>query len=120
MAQQTNRVPNPGTLAQAVRSLQLVWRLLNDPRVPLLTKLIIPAALGYVLFPLDVIPDLIPVLGQIDDIAILFFGIRFFIDMCPPDVVMEHRHALEGRTGAGRGDYVEGTYRVVDDDRSPR
>ncbi len=116
MARQGSAAPNPGTLAQVVRSFQLVWRLMADPRVPGMTKLIIPGVIFYVLLPLDIIPDVIPVLGQLDDLAVVFFGIRFFIEMCPADVVMEHRRALEGPSRSGRGEYVDATYRVVDDE----
>ncbi len=119
MAQQGRQAPNPGTLAQLIRTWQLVWRLLNDARVPVMAKLIIPAVILYVLSPLDLIPDVLLGLGQLDDVAVIFLGVRFFIEMCPPDVVMEHRRALAGETG-GRGDYVDATYHVVDDDGKRR
>ncbi len=120
MGQQPNSVPNLGNLAQIWRTLQLVGRLLADPRVPALTKLIIPGVILYVVSPIDLIPDMIPILGQLDDVAVIFMGIRFFIELCPPDVVMEHRRALEGTAGAGGGEYVDATYRVVDDDDKRR
>ena len=116
MAKSSGTAPNAGTLAQVVRSIQLVWRLMADPRVPTMTKLIIPGVIVYVLLPIDIIPDVIPILGQLDDLAVVFFGIRFFIEMCPPDVVMEHRRALEGAARPSRGEYVDATYRVVDDE----
>ncbi len=116
MAQQVKRAPSPGALAQVARTFQLVWRLINDPRVPVLPKLIVPAVVIYVVSPIDLIPDPIPVLGQMDDIGVIFFGIRFFIEMCPPDVVMEHRRALEGNPSGAGDEYVDATYRVVDDD----
>jgi uncharacterized membrane protein YkvA (DUF1232 family) len=115
MAQQSGANPKPSTLTELMTTLQLVWRLLNDPRVPLLTKAIVPGIVLYVLSPIDLIPDLIPLLGQLDDAAVIFLGIRFFIDLCPADVVMEHRRALAGE--GGRGDYVDATYRVVDEDK---
>ncbi len=108
MPEQTRQAPNPGTVAQVLRSLQLVWRLLLDSRVPVLPKLIIAAVIVYVVSPIDLIPDFIPIAGQIDDLGVLFFGIRFFIEMCPPDIVMEHRRAIAGGTSGGRGDeYVD-------------
>ncbi|MGE5141650.1 MAG: YkvA family protein, partial [Rudaea sp.] len=116
MGQRTNSGTSPGTLAQLVRTAQLVWRLLLDPRVPILYKLIVPLVVIYVLSPLDLIPDLIPIAGQLDDVGVIFFGLRFFIQVCPPDVVMEHRRALAGGSNTPREEYVDGTYRVVDDD----
>ncbi len=117
MAQQVKRNVDPGALAQVTRTLQLVWRLLQDPRVPPLPKLIVPLVIVYVISPIDLIPDLMPILGQVDDLAVIFFGIRFFIEMCPPDVVMEHRRAIAGAAGRAGDDYVDATYRVVDDDK---
>ena len=117
MAQQVKQNLDPGALTQVARTFQLVWRLLADPRVPVLPKLIIPLVVVYVVSPIDLIPDPIPILGQMDDLAVIFFGIRFFIELCPPDIVMEHRRAIAGTAGDANDEYVEGTYRVVDDDK---
>jgi len=113
----TNRV---GILGELVRNAQLVWRLLKDPRVPLPIKLIIPGVVGvYVLSPIDFMPDVLPFIGQIDDIAVLFGGVMLFIQMCPPDVVDEHRAALAGevkapQTGGHVGETVDAEYRVIE------
>jgi uncharacterized membrane protein YkvA (DUF1232 family) len=108
-----------GALVQLVRTIRLVWLLLKDPRVPIWTKVIIPAALVYVLSPIDLLPDFILGLGQIDDIAILFLGIRLFIDLCPYEVVEEHRRSLAGPAVSEKqpaDQVVEGSYRVLSDD----
>ncbi len=114
---QNNQTPNPGMVTQVVHSFQLVWRLLLDPRVPLLPKMIIPLVVLYVVSPIDLIPDLIPIAGQLDDIGILFLGMRFFIEVCPPDVAMEHRRALGEKVTAGNEEVVDASYRIVDDDQ---
>ncbi len=109
-----------GALANFVRTLRLVWRLMQDGRVPIFPKLIIPAAILYVLSPIDLIPDFILGLGQIDDIAVFFLSISFFIEMCPPAIVAEHRAALaaeRARTGPPQEPVIEGSYRVVSDDK---
>ena len=85
-----------GWLQDAARQGRLAWRLFWDSRVPLWTKLIPPAALAYVVFPLDIIPDVALGLGQLDDLAVLLLGIKFFIEVAPPDVVREHLRALGG------------------------
>ncbi len=112
--------PEPfGVLAQIVQTLRLVWRLLQDPRVPIFPKLIIPAAILYVLSPIDLLPDFILGLGQVDDIAIILFSTRFFVELCPPDIVEEHRHALTvspARSDNVPDNVVEGSYHVVSDD----
>lgn len=123
MADSTSKTATKGKTADASvlfevwRSMQLVWRLMLDPRVPALPKLIVPLVALYVLSPLDLVPDVLLVLGQLDDIALLFFGTKLFINLCPPDVVMEHRHALGGGREVTSDDYVDGSYRVVDEDR---
>jgi uncharacterized membrane protein YkvA (DUF1232 family) len=84
-------------IKDVARQARLAWRLFWDQRVPLWTKLIPPVALGYVLFPLDIIPDVAPGLGQLDDVAVLLIGIKLFIELSPPDVVHEHLRALGAR-----------------------
>jgi uncharacterized membrane protein YkvA (DUF1232 family) len=124
MAQMT---PNPvvasnrvGILGELIRNAQLVWRLLKDPRVPLPIKLIIPSVVGvYVLSPIDFMPDVLPLIGQIDDIAVILAGVALFIQLCPPDVVDEHRAALAGevkapQTGGHTGETVDAEYRVIE------
>lgn len=107
-----------GAVAQFINTLRLVWRLMQDGRVPTFPKLIIPAAIIYAISPIDLIPDLILGLGQVDDIAVLVFSVQLFLQMCPPDVVAEHRRALAapGRTAAPEENVVDGSYRVVPDD----
>lgn len=92
------------------RQARLAWRLLLDRRVPLWTKLVPPAALAYVLFPLDLIPDVALGLGQLDDMAVLLIGVKLFIELAPPDVVREHLRELGAR--------IE-EWRVVDEDGEP-
>jgi len=69
---------------------RLVWALARDPRVPTRQKLVLGAIAGYLVFPLDLIPDFIPVIGQLDDLGVLIFGLDFFIRNAPKEVVEEH------------------------------
>jgi len=69
---------------------RLVWALARDPRVPMSQKAVLGALAAYLAFPLDIIPDFIPVIGQLDDIAVLVLGLDWFIRNAPPDVVEEH------------------------------
>jgi uncharacterized membrane protein YkvA (DUF1232 family) len=70
--------------------VRLYWRLFRDPRVSLLAKGVLIAAATYLALPVDLVPDLVPVLGQLDDIAVLIGACKVFIQLCPPDVVEEH------------------------------
>ena len=108
-----------GFLSELLRNVRLAWRLLKDPRVPLPVKLILPGAVGvYILSPVDLMPDVIPLLGQIDDLAVLLAGMALFIEMCPRDIVDEHRAALTGRpirsTNIDEGETVDAEYRVIE------
>jgi uncharacterized membrane protein YkvA (DUF1232 family) len=111
-----------GVLTGLFHEGQLVWQLFGDPRVASTLKIALPilAAL-YVLSPVDLIPDFIPVLGQMDDLAILALAVKLFLTLAPPQVVAEHRQKIwhpnrNGQTGqtASEGETVEGEYRVVE------
>jgi uncharacterized membrane protein YkvA (DUF1232 family) len=103
----TNAIVN--WVEDAVRQIRLTWRLLFDERVSGWLKLIPPIALAYALSPVDIIPDVLLGFGQLDDLAILFVGIKAFIELAPRDVVHEHLIAL--------GAQIQ-EWRVVDDDDS--
>lgn len=81
--------------------LRLGWRLLRDPRVPSWPKLLAPAiTLLYVVSPVDVIPDFIPVLGQLDDIGVVAIAlaiISMLAQWSPADVVEQHLVNLGSR-----------------------
>jgi uncharacterized membrane protein YkvA (DUF1232 family) len=69
---------------------RLVWGLSRDPRVPLGLKGLLVAALAYVVTPIDLIPDAIPILGQADDLTILLLVLDLFIQNAPAEVRREH------------------------------
>jgi uncharacterized membrane protein YkvA (DUF1232 family) len=83
-----------GDVVELIRRLptymRLVWALLRDSRVPAGQKLILAGIVGYIVLPIDLIPDFVPVLGQLDDIAVVLLGLDLFIRSAPQDVVEEH------------------------------
>lgn len=81
-------------LRDIVRQLQLAWRLFWDKRVSVWLKLIPPAAILYTLLPVDILPDVVPGAGQLDDVAIVLLGIKLFIELVPPEIRLEHLRAL--------------------------
>lgn len=74
--------------------LKLIWRLLKDSRVGFSPKLLIFLILAYVILPVDLLPDFLPALGQLDDLLLTFFGMKWFFRLCPRDVVREHVSAI--------------------------
>jgi len=69
---------------------RVVWGILRDPRTPIGLKGLLAAALAYVVFPVDLIPDAIPILGQADDLTVLLLVLDLFIQNAPADVRAEH------------------------------
>ena len=76
---------------------RLVWGLMRDPRTPLGLKGMLAAALAYVVLPVDLVPDAIPILGQADDLTVLLLVLDMFIQNAPPEVRAEH--AARARNG---------------------
>jgi uncharacterized membrane protein YkvA (DUF1232 family) len=82
-------MPEPATPADApesrvqelVRLTQHVLRLVTDRRIPVTYKLIPAFAVLYVLSPIDLIPDTVPILTQIDDLAVLLIAARVFVQL---------------------------------------
>ena len=68
----------------------LLFRLYKDQRVAKEIKTNISIALGYLMFPLDIIPDVIPFVGKIDDIAIVFYILQKILCDIPEEVVLEN------------------------------
>jgi len=100
---------------ELVRQFRLAWRLFKDRRVPWALKLIPPAALIYVLSPIDILPDLGLGLGQLDDIAIVLLSLKLFIELAPPEVVREHLRALGAKIAEWTSEeptVVEGEFEV--------
>ncbi len=80
---------------------RLYWRLFRDSRVSVLAKAVLVLTLAYVIWPVDFIPDVVPVLGEVDDLGIALGGLWLFIRLCPPDVVRERVREIS--TGARAG-----------------
>ena len=68
----------------------LLYRLLKDKRVEVKTKLIISAAVAYIAFPTDIIPDKIPFIGKVDEIAVAFFALDRVINDVPMNIILEN------------------------------
>jgi len=107
-------------LPQLMRTGRLVLRLVRDPRVPIAAKVVFGATVLYMLSPIDVVPDWIPVFGQADDLVALMAGLNLFLKACPSWLVEEHEDALDGkrrgptevpRAGAGAAPTIDGQYR---------
>jgi uncharacterized membrane protein YkvA (DUF1232 family) len=63
----------------------------KNPRVPWYAKVLMALIIGYAICPIDLIPDFIPVLGQLDDLIVVSAGIALVIKMIPKNVMEECR-----------------------------
>jgi uncharacterized membrane protein YkvA (DUF1232 family) len=87
-------------MALPLRSkIKLPWRLLLDPAVPLGAKALIPLAVVYLALPADLIPDVIPVLGQLDDVLVISLGLALFLRLCPEETLRRQVALLRAERG---------------------
>jgi uncharacterized membrane protein YkvA (DUF1232 family) len=70
--------------------ITLIYRLLKDKRVPARTKVAVSAAIAYITVPTDMIPDKIPLIGKIDDMAVVFFALNRMVNDVPLEVIVEN------------------------------
>ena len=86
--------PNPVRLTRLLayfpQFVRLFYRLFTDPRVPRLVKLVPLIGLLVALTPPNLEVEIIPVLGEMDFLLIVFITLKLFVWLCPPDVVREH------------------------------
>lgn len=81
--------------------LRLALRLASDGRIPLAVRFLPPALVLYLALPLDLLPDFLPVLGQLDDVLIVGAGLVLLLRLTPRALLAEHLRLLES---PGRGD----------------
>ncbi|HXY32034.1 MAG TPA: DUF1232 domain-containing protein [Gemmatimonadaceae bacterium] len=79
-----------GAIRQMPAYLRLLAGLMTDSRVALVDKIFVGAAIAYVLSPIDLIPDDIPFLGDVDDIFILVLALQRLIDRAGYHVLRDH------------------------------
>lgn len=70
--------------------LSLFQRLLGDPRMPRRYRAMVVAVLGYLALPFDVVPDFIPVAGQLDDALVVALTLRAILRGAGPEMIEEH------------------------------
>lgn len=85
---------DPKSWRHAVDDIRLSYELIMDPRVPVQAKAVPGLATVYLLSPLDLIPGWIPVLGQLDDLAVMMLAVQAFKRMVPPELLAEHQARL--------------------------
>lgn len=98
---------NTGFFQNLIQHAKLIGRLMGDKRVNFLLKILPVAAIVYLFSPIDLAPGLaLPVIGALDDAAVLWLGTSLFLALCPEDVVQEHLASLNK--------VVEGSWREAE------
>lgn len=72
--------------------IDLYYNLLRDKRVPLESKAVLLGIIIYLVSPIDIIPDFIPFIGEIDDIGIAFFGLSKILNDVDENIIIENYH----------------------------
>jgi uncharacterized membrane protein YkvA (DUF1232 family) len=93
-----------GALMLIPNLIKLLARLFRDPRVPLAEKAIVIGAIVYAISPLDIIPDVIPFVGQIDDLYLISITLLRLFSHTGDEVINEHWD--------GSGDLVKVIHRI--------
>ena len=80
-------------------ALYLAYR---DPRTPWYARIFAAVVVGYAFSPIDLIPDFIPVLGYLDDLLLVPFGIWLALKMIPPEVMVDSRGRAQEALANGK------------------
>ena len=77
------------------RDVHALYLASRDPRVPWYAKALAIVVAGYALSPIDLIPDFIPVIGQVDDVVMIALGGALLLKTAPAGLIEEHLQRLE-------------------------
>ncbi|WP_420641874.1 YkvA family protein [Candidatus Leptofilum sp.] len=97
---------DPGFFREVWQQARLVYYLLRDPEVPFYLKLLPFTAVLYLLWPVDLLPDVLLGLGQLDDLTALLVSSKVFIEMAPPHLVAQHMDRIRAVDGYDAMDSV--------------
>ena len=109
----------PRLLPRVFRFVRLVWRLTFDKRVSIFLRALVPLAILYILSPIDLIPDRVPIIGRFDDLIILGLAALFLTKLAPSHIVDEHLDRTppsERPEDKDPSKIVDGSSRLIDDE----
>ncbi|MDE0391974.1 MAG: YkvA family protein [Rhodospirillales bacterium] len=102
-------------LALEVHTLWLIFR---HRETPWFVKAVLILLLGYLASPVDLIPDVIPVLGMLDDLAVAAFALWLAYRLTPPHVIEECR-VKASEAAAGRAGWISRLWRKLTGEGGP-
>lgn len=80
-----------------VRRVRLMILVVQHPGVPWLAKLVAACSVGYIFSPIQLIPTFIPVIGQLDDLAVLLLGMRLLRRLTPSAILAECESRVQSK-----------------------
>lgn len=92
------------------RQIKLAYCLLFDERVPVVNKVAAVAAMGLIVTPFVNLPEWIPVIGEMDVLALTLVATRLFIGSAPPAVVEEQERSIKERRSRFDMDVARGEH----------
>jgi uncharacterized membrane protein YkvA (DUF1232 family) len=69
---------------------RLAWNLSGDPALPAVRRAAVVAAVGYLVSPIDLVPGIIPAVGQLDDLVVIVLGVHFALAGLDPQRRLDH------------------------------
>ena len=83
-----------GFLVDLINKFRLAWYLIKDNKVPFSAKLVPIMILLYIISPIDILPDALPIIGQLDDLALILLGLELFINISPQIIVQNYKKSF--------------------------
>ena len=114
----STKAKEPGFWREIWQQMRLVFLLLRDPEVPFYLKFLPFLAVVYLFVPVDLVPDFLVGLGQLDDLTILLVGAKIFVELSPQHVVVRHMAQIRESDGYVIDAKVEDAI-IIDGDYEP-
>ena len=109
----------PRLLPKVIKFVVLVWRLTFDKRVTIFLRMLVPLAIVYVISPVDLLRDRVPIIGRFDDLIVFGLALLFLTKLAPPAIINEHM-GVEPKSDRPEDkdpeSVVDGTSRLIDDE----
>ena len=89
-------IPSQGSIVRDfLMRVKLIWSLMKDGRISPLLKVIPVLGVLYLVMPIDFVSEIaLPLVGELDDAAVLWLTSYVFVELCPPELVVQHVKAL--------------------------
>jgi uncharacterized membrane protein YkvA (DUF1232 family) len=90
------KIQFPEKLRALALDAKIVWIAARDRRTPVKAKVAAGLIAAYLVSPIDIIPDFIPLVGWLDDILIARYGVAYVLRQLPPELLAEFRAVASG------------------------